>query len=523
MIFKIFKNFRNSDEIKTEDIKKRIIINLEQLEKRIAFMEGARLENFFIQRQSLEPVAGNIYKGIVKNVLPSIQAAFIDIGVNKNGFIHVSDIKENFAFDQLLDEEDRPRKKHKPKVSIQDILKEGQEILVQVRKEAIGQKGVRLTNYISLPGRNLVLIPGTNQRGISRKISDKKERMRLKEVVIDLKIPENFGFIVRTAAGIALQKNLERDIIFLVKAWENILEKYRQEKAPACIHVESDISIKTLRDLFTPDIDEIIVDSHEEWRKIKEYFSHFFPEIKTKILYYKLKSPIFDHYLVEQELSKIFQRKVWLKCGGYIIIDETEALVAIDVNTGRNVRFNNLEETIKMTNLEAAEEIARQLRLRNIGGIIVIDFIDMAKKENRKAVLEKLSEALSKDKAKTNILPISELGLIEMTRQRIKESVNQELYEKCDCCKGRGIKKSILSITVENIRKIKRILLKNREKKIKLILNPDILENILIDKPNFKKELEKLFRKKLYFETDVTIDRESVKAYFFTTGKTEII
>ena len=524
-------NLFNKATKKNEKQKKlnKIIINVEEMETRIAFLAGDRLEQFFIERNSNTPTAGNIYKGIVRNIVPSIQAAFIDIGYEKNGFIHFSDIRDNFSLENFIKGSDEQRtdqrssRKRQKTNSIADIIKKGKEIIVQVKKQSIGEKGVRLTNNVSLPGRNLVLIPGAKRRGISRKITDRNERKRLKELILELKIPKNFGIIVRTAGEIASNKNFTRDIKYLVKKWASVSDAFNSSKAPSLLHVEFDIALKTLRDLYDKNVDEIIIDSSEGYGKIKKYFKHFFPEIKTKIIHYRRKSPIFDEFMVEKELEKVFQRKVWLPCGGYIIIDETEALVAIDVNTGRNAAHNNLEDTIMTTNIEAAEEIARQMRLRNIGGIIVIDFIDMSKKENRKAVLQKLSRSLSKDKAKTNILPLSAIGLVEMTRQRIKESINQELYEKCECCAGRGMRKSLLSISIETQRKIKRVLLKTREKKIKLILHPDVIDKIKEENKQFPKNFERIFRKKIIIEPNESIDLEKVRAEFLSSKKIELI
>ena len=519
MIINFFKDrkvSKDTEEALDEQLN-RVIVNVEQKEKRIAFMVKSRLQDFFIERETNDPVAGNIYKGIVRNVLPSIQAAFIDIGTQRNGFIHFSDIGESITGLKPT------RRKTKSKLSISDVLSDGQEILVQVTKGAIGQKGVRLSNNASLAGRNLVLIPDSNQRGISRKITSRSERVRMKETLDSLKIPENFGIIVRTAGGIALKKNFIKDIAYLMKTWEEVLDMSAKKEAPCCLYVEPDISIKTLRDMCTENVDEIIVDSKEEYSRIKKYFRHFFPDVKIKFIYYKRKTPIFDVYSIEQELSKIFRRKVWLKCGGHIVIDQTEALVAIDVNSGRNTDHKNLEDTITATNSEAAEEIARQLRLRNIGGLIVIDFIDMSKKSNRISVLKKLEDAVSKDKAKTNILPISELGLIEMTRQRVKESVNQELYENCPHCNGRGMTKSLLSISIETTRKIKRILLKRKEKKIKFTLCPDVYDKLLENNENFQKEIEREFRKKIYFVTDKNLKKTELKATYLTSKKEEVI
>ncbi|MEW6535650.1 MAG: Rne/Rng family ribonuclease [Candidatus Auribacterota bacterium] len=529
MIIDFLKKLKKAaSDPKPESNLKRFVINVENQEKRIAFLVGERLEDFYIDRQSDEPVTGNIYKGIVRNIVPSIQAAFIDIGCKRNGFIHVGDVKENVTFEELLGTEELPPDQPAPaksraKLSISDALKEGQEILVQVKKEAIGQKGVRLTTNISIPGRNLVFIPDAKQRGISRKITDRKERARLREMLRTLKLPKDHGIIVRTAGQTVTQKHFESDIAYLMKTWQTIRKNIKEMPPASCVHVEMDIALKTLREMYTPEIDEIIVDSKDDFVNIRRFFRHFFPGDKVRIGYYKRKKPIFDVYQVEKELDKIFQRKVWLKCGGYLIIDETEALVAIDVNTGRNLDSDTLEKTIMKTNLDAAEEIARQLRLRNIGGIIVIDFIDMAKKNNRKAVLKKLEQSLERDKAKNNILPISELGLIEMTRQRVKESINQELYEKCPCCEGRGMIKSMLSISIETSRKIKRVLLGTKEKKVKFGVHPTVLDLLRENNSSFPKNLERAFRKKLYFEMEADIAREKLKVHYLSSGKIEFI
>ena len=527
MIINFMKRKEKKEASDSEKPLNRIFINVEQQEQRIAFMIGDRLEQFYIERSSEEPVTGDIYKGVVKNIVPSIQAAFIDIGVGKNGFIHVSDLKENIEFDTFAPRKDsNAKKRSSSNTSITDILVEGQEIIVQVTKEAIKTKGVRLTNDISIPGRNLVLIPvpeKNNQRGISRKITDRSERKRLKDLLDKLKIPKKYGIIVRTAGELATQKNFERDMAYLIKSWEALTKEAKKKQGPCLLHSEFDISIKIIRDLFSPEIDEVIIDSKDEYYKIKKYFKHFFPEVNAKVIYYRRKTPLFDTYEIEDELSKMFQRKFWLKCGGYIIIDETEALVAIDVNTGRNLSHKTLEDTIRATNIEAAEEIARQLRLRNIGGIIVIDFIDMSKRENRKAVLQKLEEALKKDKAKTNILPLSRIGLVEMTRQRIKESINQELYEKCEHCGGRGLRKSLLSICIEANRKIKRVLLKTRERRIRIMINPNVMDALMEEHPQLKRSLERSFRKRIYLEADESVDREKLKVEFLDSQKTEEI
>lgn len=460
-----------------------IIINILEEEKRIAFIEDGRLEEFYIEREEGEQLVGNIYKGRVENITNAIQAAFIDIGLEKNGFLHVSDIESEVALYREMEEEqvanETPPAASLPKpLTIANILKENQEVLVQVIKGPIGSKGVRLTTNISIPGRHIVLLPNTKLRGVSRKISDRDERMRLKKMLAELKMPENTGVIARTTASGISFKDLKREFRHLLWTWRRIQRRIKITKTPGCVHSELDLVLRTIRDSLTERITRVVVDSRHENKRIRKFVSIFLPKYKTRLELYEEVTPIFEKYGIEKEIQKIFYRKVWLKSGGYIIIDHTEALVTIDVNSGKYVKTKDMEETALMTNLEAAEEIGRQLRLRNLGGIIIIDFIDMENSTHQKLVLKELKETMAKDKAKINIYPFSKLGLVELTRQRIKETLAREIFQPCTYCSGAGRTKSIETIMIEIKRKLKQWVQSTKGKGVTVIVHHTVYEYI---------------------------------------------
>jgi ribonuclease G len=432
---------------------KTIVINDNIYETRVALVEDGTICELFIERNGNSDIAGNIFKGRVQRVLPGMQAAFVDIGLNQAAFIYVDDVVlENYIdFDQLFDEDeidlgnqncaeeeanDQPRAV-KPIVNIEDLLTEGQELLVQVAKSPIGTKGARITSHISLPGRFLVLMPTSNHIGISRKIEDEKERSRLKELVIGLR-NDQLGYIVRTASEGVQQEKLAYEMGFLKNLWQNIQKKYINAPAPCLIHQELNVSLRAVRDLLIQEAEKLVIDSKSGYESILAFLDTFMPSLKDSIELYEGSEPLFFAYNLEGDISRALKRKVWLKSGGYIIIEHTEAMVAIDVNTGRYVGKHNLEETILKTNLEAVKEIAYQIRLRDIGGIIIIDFIDMEKKSNQEKVFYALNEAFKKDRSKTHILPMSEMGLIQMTRKRTRKPLTRLLCEPCFYCEGEG-------------------------------------------------------------------------------------
>jgi ribonuclease G len=456
-----------------------LIINSNFYETRVALVENGQVAELYVERASDRGIAGNVYKGRVVRVLPGMQAAFVDINLEKAAFLYVSDIYQPMSeieqlmlstcgaegVDQELDENGDPvsremddvidLRRSYSNVPIEDRLQEGQEVLVQVAKEPIGSKGARITTHITLPGRNLVFMPTMDHVGVSRRIEDEAERKRLREIMCAIK-PAFSGFIVRTAAEGVEPEKLQAELDFLEKLWQNVQRKTEHAAVPSLIYQELDITLRAVRDLFTKEVDRLIIDSESEYRKVLNFTETFLPSLKSAVELYQSDEPIFDAYGIEMEIQRALTRKIWLKSGGYIIIEMTEALTAIDVNTGRYVGKRNLEETILKTNLEAVKEIAFQLRLRNIGGIIIIDFIDMEKEGNREKVQNALNDALHRDKSKTNILSMSELGLIQMTRKRTKESIGQVLGEPCFYCEGEGHLKSKQTVCYEILRELER-------------------------------------------------------------------
>ncbi|MBI2989413.1 MAG: Rne/Rng family ribonuclease [Deltaproteobacteria bacterium] len=471
-------------------MKQDIFISCTPQESRIAIVENGSLAEFLVERKQERGSAGNIYKGKVARVLPGMQAAFVDIGMDKAAFIHVSDFSTAPEAGSSLvpgaEEEiifEGPKPSSYRRLPIERQLVRGQEILVQVAKDPIGMKGARLTSHMSLPGRYLVFMPTSSHVGISRRIEDDKERKRLKEIALSL-LTEAGGFILRTACEGRSKREIQRDLAFLTRLWRGIQKKAEGASAPSLIHQDLDLIARTIRDFFTTDTHQVVIDHVKEYRRILDFVGHFMPRLKSKITLYTQTELIMDHYGVEEKITKALERKVWLHSGGYITIERTEALTAIDVNTGRFVGKRNQEETILKTNLEAAPEIVHQLRLRNIGGIIIIDFIDMEKEHNRKKVYEALKEAIKKDKARTNILRISELGLVEMTRQRTRESLENMLLSPCPYCEGRGRIKSHVTVAYEILRAIKKEKTHLEDgKRIVVRLHPEIA-NFLYDEEN---------------------------------------
>jgi len=472
-------------------MKQEIFINSTPQESRIAIIEDGQLAEFLIERKEEMGIAGNIYKGKVARVLPGMQAAFVDIGMEKAGFLHASDFDDVPEEVRLMNDggeevefEDAPKPQHSSRrLPLEKRISRGEEILVQVAKDPLGTKGARITSHVSLPGRYMVFMPGSNHIGISRRIESDEERKRLKEIAQGLGTKEG-GFILRTACEGLSKREIQRDHRFLTILWNRIQKRAKSAAAPALIHQDLDLIARAIRDFFTTDTEQVVIDSARDHRRIIDFVHQFMPRLKSKIVLYDEKYPLFEHHGIEEKIEKALERKVWLRSGGYIIIERTEALTAIDVNTGRFVGKRSQEETIVKTNLEATQEVVRQLRLRNLGGIIIIDFIDMEKEGNRKKVYEALREALKKDKARTNILKISELGLVEMTRQRTRESLENQLLSPCPHCEGRGRIKSAVTIAYDLLRAIKKQQadLENG-KNIIVRMHPDIA-NFLYDEKN---------------------------------------
>lgn len=447
-----------------------LIIHSRPHETRVALVENGVVVELHMERKTGQELVGNIYRGRVVRVLPGMQAAFVDVGLDRTAFLYVSDVHKDFleieqmmlqnsaAEDDPLPlglEEMRPDPLLGISFNIEDLLHEGQDTMVQVSKEPIGTKGARLTSHVSLPGRHLVLMPTVNHVGISRRIEDPNERERLRHIIQEIR-PDDLGFIARTVSEGADRSKLKSEMDFLLKLWDGVQERMAKSPIPGLLYRDLNISLRSVRDLFTREVDRLVIDSREEYKNIMEFIETFAPRLRYSVELYDGTDPIFDVYGIEVDISRALDKKIWLKSGGYIVIELTEALTAIDVNTGSYVGKRNLEETILKTNLEAVKEIAYQLRLRNLGGLIVIDFIDMEKKSNRDRVFMALKEALNKDKAKTHILRMSELGLIEMTRKRTRENLNRVMSEQCSYCEGRGTLKSKRTICYEIFRDLER-------------------------------------------------------------------
>ena len=476
--------------------KKQILINALTKEVRIAVLEDGELVEFYVERKGNRGIVGNIYKGKILKIVPAVQAAFVDIGISKKAFLYVKDAVsvELEEGEELFETENFEAEIP----SIEEVLSEGQEVLVQVSKEPIGTKGPRLTTNITIPGHYLVLLPTINKIGISRRIKDEGERDRLKAVAQKLK-PKDYGLIVRTAAEGISEKEIEKDLNYLLKVWHGLLEKSEKRPPPSLLYQDLEIVPKTLRDLLTDDVSEVLIDSRKEYERAVNFAKAFIPRLYKRIKPYSQEIPLFEKFGVEKAIEKALSRKVYLSNGGYIVIDETEALVSIDVNSGKFKKTKTLEDTALEINLAAAKEIARQLRLRDIGGIIVIDFIDMKEDENKRFLLETLEKELSKDRARTKIVSMSDLGLVEMTRKRVKKSLGKTLTMTCPYCEGRGRVKSLETIAFEIEREILRSLKsfgKNCQR-IKVYAHPLVVEKLNGDEKDIIEKIEKVYEKKI--------------------------
>lgn len=421
-----------------------MIINAVHPEEfRVAVLDGQTLESFFIETASRGKVVGNIYKGIITHVQPSLQAAFVNYGMEKNGFLPFPEIHPEYYQSEPAE-----------RVRIQDVISTGQEVLVQVVKEEVGTKGALLTTYISLAGRDVVLMPGQSQRGVSRKIEDEEQRERLKELARDLKIPEEFGVIIRTAAEERSKREVGKDLNHLMKIWEEIKKRVQETPAPSLIYKEQDLALRVIRDYFNPNIKSILVDDKEVHRRVKEFLRIISPRHQGTVKMYKGDGPICGKYNLEEQIEQIYKKKVPLKSGGHLLIDQTEALVAVDVNSGRTSSDGALEEMVFKVNMEAATEIPRQLRLRDLGGLIVIDFIDMRDNRHAREVERRLKEEFKKDKAKITVGRISRFGLLELSRQHIGLNIMRGTYKSCAHCHGSGLIRSPEATALSYFRKI---------------------------------------------------------------------
>ncbi len=500
----------------------KLIISVEKLERRVALLENGRLEEYSVERESSRNIVGSVYKGKVKNIEMGLKAMFVDIGFEKNAFLHFWDAIPA-ALDSGIEEIDRPGKKQKKRITAKDIpniYPVGSEVIVQVTKGPIGTKGPRVTTNLSFAGRYLVLMPFSDRSGISRKIEDPKERNRLRKILRELDIPDGIGIIIRTVGEGQRARYFVRDLRFLLDQWVKVEQLIREKGAPYRVFEEPDLVERTVRDFLTDEIDEVVCDDRGAIERMNEMVGQISRRARNRIHVYDGATPIFESFGVQKQIDDAFHRQVWLRCGGYIVIDETEALVAIDVNTGRNKGGRDVEKTILQTNLEAADEIARQLRLRNVGGLIISDFIDMKNRKDQQMVYGLMKDRLKRDKARTHVLPLSALGLMEMTRQRAQESLSDTIYENCPYCGGRGVVKTSMTTSVELHRTLNTVMRKYQDSvhEIRVILNPDVLKKLKEEDEELLVELERRYAGRLMFRGDPAFHHEKFVITDANTG-----
>ncbi len=476
-----------------------VLMNVTPQETRVALLENGVLQEVAIERTRRRGLVGNIYKGKVCRVLPGMEAAFVDIGLDKAAFLHASDVIPTML------EEDAPVERPR---GISSLLTQGQEVLVQVVKDPLGTKGARLTTHITIPSRYLVLMPRGGNIGISTRIEDAAERDRLRQIVSELRGDSDCGFILRTAAEGVSAAELRQDVEFLQRVWTDVREAERTAKAGSCVYSDLPLVKRTLRDMIGVGCERVLIDSRETFKSLTEFAASYVPEMVEKLILYSGERPVFDLYGVEDEILRALDRKVVLKSGGYLIFDQTESMTTIDVNTGGFVGSRNLEETIFKTNLEAAQAIARQLRLRNLGGIIIIDFIDMIEPEHRRQVLRALEKALEKDHAKCVVCDVSSLGLVEMTRKRTRESLEHVLCEPCPCCQGRGYIKTAETVCYELFREILREARQYDARELLVLASQEVVDLLLDEESSSLAELQQFINIPIKYQVETQYSQE---------------
>lgn len=485
---------------------KEMIINVAQAEEcRIAVLQNGVLQELYIERSDRSSLVGNIYKGRVINIEPGIQAAFIDFGNSKNGFLHISDLHPKYfsKVGQIQDKENiGKRKALKDRPPIQDCLKKGMDIIVQVTKDGIKSKGPTLSTYISLPGKYLVIMPWMQRLGVSHKVENDAERDRLKSLLDEIKVPEDIGLIVRTAAEGASKKDIRNDFAYLLRLWSAIEKRIQDSKSPIELYLESNLIIRTLRDIFNAQMDKVMCDSQKATKEISDFVSIAMPKLKKRIIYYNGHTPLFEKYDLEKEITKINSHRVDLPSGGSLVIEQTEALVAIDVNSGRYRQQADAEKTAVKINTEAIKEIVRQLKLRDLGGLIICDFIDMRDEKNRREVEKIFRAEIKSDRARTKILKMSAFGLIEMTRQRMRPSLQLSTALECPCCSGTGYIKSLQSLSLEVLRKIELAVSKKNVFRTEIAVSQELANYILNEKRSKLIDLEQNSGKKITIKSD---------------------
>lgn len=504
-------------------MQRQILINAEPKETRVAVMEGNVLQEYYVERRAYRRAVSNIYKGKVDTIVSGLAAAFVDIGLDRDGFLYAGDVAAAGvgALPSEFDEAAFEAARRRPSAEINKLLKRGQEIIVQIEKEAIGTKGPRLTQYISIPGCFLVLMPlQKGHIGISKKIEG-DERIRIKKMLAELKVSQDIGLIVRTAGqGISLRE-LRRELKFLLKIWGRVKHVAQRERAPKLVYEEYDLILRVVRDLLAPPFYEkrqeakgpmsLIVDSKDEYRRIMKFLRMVLPGLRSKVKLYRGHKGLFEEFGIEKEIEKLYGKKVWLRSKGSIVIEQTESLVAIDVNSAGFSGKKNPEDTAFITNMEAAKEIARQIRLRDLGGIIVIDFIDMELKENRRKVRRALEDALKNDKARTEVLSVSNIGVVEMTRQRMDKSLHSRVFQDCPYCHGRGAVKSTSTLSIEVLRRLRKVLHAGKARSVEIRVHPDVSDFLLKSDKGAISSVGKRYRCRIDIKPDASLHVEDIK------------
>ncbi len=506
-----------------------ILLNVESKEIRYAHLKNGQLHDLIIERKKSRQLTGNIYRGRVMNILHNIQSAFIDINESENGFIHISDILENtqkfqemFDLDFDMDFEGKSQNKQRKESDISKILKIDQPVLVQVVKEPIGSKGARLTSNLSIAGRYLVLLPNTPHRGVSRKIEDKSARERLKNLIRAFEMPQDMGLICRTASVNASTETLVEEANELLRSWQSILDNFAKASKPTCLFEESDIIKRAVVTAVDKKFDRILIDDYATYQNCKRIYTKHAEEHPLKIELYRDKVPMFERFNVEREIDRALKRKIWLSSGGYLYFDRTEAMYTIDVNSGRSTQQSSkadVESSLVHINMEAAEEIARQLRIRNIGGLVVCDFIDMRSRKNQRRVLDRLKEAMKDDSAKCTILGMSEFGLVEMTRQRSRESLTQTMFTSCPYCSGLGLIKTHESVAIEMERSLRKLLSLQQEFGIEIVYHPEMEHYLKEGDKEYFIDLAEKANVQLRFRMKDTLHLNDFQFYSTINGK----
>lgn len=483
-----------------------IVVDVGINERRVALLEDRELVEVFIERSDSERLVGNIYRGRVDSVLPGMQAAFIDIGYEKNAFLYVGDAISQKEFS----EDDEEVYSEVKSYNIEEILRPGQEITVQVTKEPIGTKGPRVTTHITLPGRQMVLLPNADYVGISRRIEQEEERSKLKKIAEKIK-PKNMGIIVRTVSEGKREEDFKNDLNFLVKLWGKIKQKEQNGPVPRCLHKDLSIIYRAVRDIFTWNVDKFIINDRQEYNKVLELVEMLSPALKLRVEYFNRNIDLYEHYQIDSMIQKALSKKIWLRCGGYLIIERTEALTVVDVNTGKYVGINNLEDTVLKTNLDAVKEIAKQLRLRDIGGIIIIDFIDMHEPEHQREVIEALKIVLKKDRTKTTVVGMTGLGLIEMTRKKVREGLESMVLHDCPYCEGSGKILTPESVARNVEKEISKYFTKTIANAIMVEVHPTVADVLRGEDNDNLIRIQNVFNKKVIIKPTAEVSHEEMK------------